>query len=251
MTAIGFAPKWNAPSSVRALFCMRGGGVSVAPFASLNMSATCGDDINAVRENRRRLALHLPAAAKWLRQSHTAKILCAEDIKDDDSAMADGVYAAESKVICAITIADCVPVLLCTADGAAVSAVHCGWRGLAAGIIANAAAALCAISSAPLVAWIGPAICARHYPVGAEVRAACCQSKADEDCFINCGGGNDNGGDKFYADMVSLARRRLLAAGAQSITESGECTCQNRRDYFSARRDGNKTGRMATVIWRQ
>ncbi|MGI9337549.1 MAG: peptidoglycan editing factor PgeF [Gammaproteobacteria bacterium] len=240
-----FVPKWDAPpppNVVRALFTMRGGGVSHAPFDSLNMSASAGDDIKAVRQNRRLLDAHLPAAAKWLRQAHTAKIVRAEDITDADTETADGIWTSKAKKVCAITVADCAPVLMAAADGLAVAAVHAGWRGLAAGIIENAAAKLRAASSSPIVAWVGPVICARHYPVGDEMRAAFCEEEAD--CFIRLGGG-------LCADIAALAKRRLLAAGAKSITIFGECTYQNRHKYFSARRDGNKTGRMAAVIWRQ
>lgn len=247
MTINCFAPKWNAPPSVRALFTRRGGGVSHPPFDSLNISANVGDDINAVRQNRCIAAAHLPAAARYLRQSHTARVLPAEEIKDDDAIIADGMWTTKKATICAVMVADCAPVLMATADGAAVAAVHAGWRGLAAGIIEAAAAKLRAASSAPaapapFVAWIGPAICAQHYPVGAEVKDAFGAEYAG--CFTDIGG-------RLCADIKAIAKRQLTTAGATSITICGECTYQNKQNYFSARRDGAKTGRMAAFIWRQ
>ena len=221
---------------------MRGGGVSHAPFDSLNLSATSGDDINAVCQNRHLVDAHLPSAAKFLRQMHTAGILRAEEIKENDTDIADGIWTDKKAAVCAILVADCAPVLMACADGSAVAAVHAGWRGLAAGIIESAAAKLRAVSSSPIIAWVGPAICAYHYPVGAEVRDAFGASDA--------GGFADIGG-RLCADIPALARGRLLAAGAEDIVVCGECTYQNRDNYFSARRDGNKTGRMAAVIWRQ
>ncbi len=266
-----FAPEWEKPAAVKAVFTTRNGGVSDSPFASLNFSLTVGDEEEAVRENRLRLAERLPAAPKFLRQAHSARVMRAETVITDAD-VADAAYTCKAATVCAVTVADCAPVLLCAADGTAVAAVHAGWRGIAAGVLENAVQALRAQTSAPLLAWIGPAIGARNYLVGEEVRAACCRSDADGDCFLLAGdgrgdgsvngGGNSDGSDdndgnrsgggkKYYADIAKLAELRLTVSGAEKITATNECTYADRRNYFSARRDGTKTGRMTAAIWRE
>ena len=236
------------PEGVKAFFTTRNGGVSDPPFASMNVSMTVGDDEDAVRENRLRVDWKLPSRVKWLRQAHTSRVLRAGEVVADAD-VADGVCASENGSVCAVMTADCAPVLLCTADGLTIAAVHAGWRGLAAGVIANAITAMRADSQSPITAWIGPAISAQHYPVGAEVRAACLQNEEDEQHFQPIKDGENK--NKFYADITGLARRRLLSSGVVEVSMSGECTCSQPRKFFSARRDGEKTGRMAAVIWRE
>ena len=236
-------PQWRPPKTVRALFSTRDGGVSDSPFSSFNLSAHAGDDESAVGENRMRLQALVPAPPKWMRQAHTARVIRAEEVAAD-AAVADASYTFAVGVVCAVTTADCLPVLFCTADGGGVAAAHAGWRGLAGGILENTAAALREENkNGKLLAWIGPAISAAHYEVGEEVRAALCKTKEDEDCFTSAG-------NKWRADLPKLAARRLRGLEVET-TESGLCTYSDVRRFFSARRDGNRCGRMASLIWRE
>lgn len=234
-------PEWDIPETVQARFTVRDGGVSDPPFHSWNLSAHVGDDPGAVGENRMRLRSFLPAAPKWMRQAHTARATSAEEI-ETDATVADASYTFAADVVCAATVADCLPVLFCAADGG-VAAAHAGWRGLSAGVLENTAAALRQNGGGKLRAWIGPAIGGAHYEVGAEVRAALRQNDGDDECFI----ARENG--KWLADLPRLAMRRLCELDVET-TASGLCTYSNRRDFFSARRDGKRCGRIAALIWK-
>ncbi|MGI9305890.1 MAG: peptidoglycan editing factor PgeF [Gammaproteobacteria bacterium] len=234
-------PQWNAPSSVRAFFTVRNGGVSDPPFASFNLAANVGDEAGAVGENRMRLREHIPASPKWMLQAHTARAVRAEEIIADTT-VADAAYTFAANEVCAALVADCVPVLFCTADGRGAAAAHAGWRGLAGGVLKSAADALRENDkNEKLLAWLGPAISQAHYEIGEEVRAALCETKEDEKYFIRAG-------EKWRADLPKLAARRLRDLGIET-TESGLCTSADRRHFFSARRDGVRSGRMAALIW--
>ena len=128
-------PDWPAPVSVRAAISTRLGGVSQAPFHHFNIAAHVGDDPKAVRKNRQLLAEHLPLPCEpqWLEQVHGINVVDAQP--DGDVRCADGSYSCDAGRICLVQTADCLPVLICNAEGTEVAALHAGWRGLAAGII--------------------------------------------------------------------------------------------------------------------
>ena len=233
---------WQTPPSVRALYTTRCGGVSDSPFHSLNFAANIGDDAGAVAENRMRLSAMLPNSPPWLQQAHTSLVIRAEEIVAD-ATVADAVYTFAADTVCAVLTADCVPVLFCTTDGNGVAAAHAGWRGLSNNILENTAAALRANGGGELYAWIGPAIGAAHYEIGEEVVAALCQHADDESCFRRSG-------NKWHADLSQLAARRLRDLDIKT-TPSELCTYAAPKHFFSARRDNNRCGRMATLIWRQ
>src|SRR5260221_7182973 len=164
------APEWSAPARVRAACTLRSGGVSAAPYASLNLAAGVGDEPGSVAENRRRLraALGLPAEPLWLHQIHGTGVFDA-----DGSAApgrADAAVTRRDDRVLAIMVADCMPVLLAGDDGAVIGAAHAGWRGLASGVLEAAVAAMDA-DPRGLHAWLGPAIGPPHFEVGDEVRA--------------------------------------------------------------------------------
>jgi len=253
MSAVAWMePEWAAPPGVRALCTKRGGGASAAPFESLNLGAHVGDAAGAVLENRARLrkAARMPTEPRWLSQVHGI------EVADLDSAVgipvADAAVSARAGTVCAVLTADCLPVLLSTADGAVVGAVHAGWRGLAAGVIETALQALRA-RAAPgigIQAWMGPAIGPGHFEVGAEVRTAFLQQDpAAAEAFAP----NDAG--RWQCDLYALARLRLQRQGVGAITGGGLCTYDDAADFYSHRRDVQHlghagTGRMASLIWR-
>jgi hypothetical protein len=235
------------------------GGVSAAPYASLNLGAHVGDSAAAVAENRRRLraAAGLPSEPVWLAQVHGARVV---DLDADFDAAAtlsapapgplgpaDAAFTRRRGRVCAILTADCLPVLLAAESGDLVAAVHAGWRGLAGGVIEAAVRALQtpALRAAPetLMAWLGPAIGPRHFEVGAEVREALLKDDSGaEGAFV------PNARGRFMADLYLLAHRRLSALGVGRICGGGHCTYAEGDRYFSHRRDG-VTGRQATLIW--
>jgi YfiH family protein len=239
-------PDWGAPAGVRALSTQRAGGVSAAPYESLNLGDHVGDVPAAVTENRRRLrqAAALPAEPLWLRQIHGTRVVDLDAGPPEGGA--DAAYTRRPGRICAILSADCLPVLL-AAEGV-VAAAHAGWRGLAAGVLEATVAAL-EVAPAALSAWIGPAIGVGHYEVGAEVRDALLDGHdaAATASAMNAFATNTRG--RYMADLAMLARQRLARAGIRRIHGGTYCTYGSPH-YFSHRRDG-RTGRQATLIWLQ
>ncbi len=237
-------PDWPAPRGVRAYSTTRQGGLSCGPYASLNLGDRVGDQPEAVRQNRARLrrCLELPGEPHWLRQVHGCTV--AQIGTDAPGCAADAVLAESVGQVCAVLTADCLPLLLTDAQGHQVAAVHGGWRGLANGVIE---ATLARFRAPPqeLLCWLGPAIGPQAFEVGEAVRTAFLEAMGPpaEKAFQYRAPG------RWLGDLYQLARLRLRAAGVQQIYGGGFCTFQDRRRFFSYRRDGI-TGRMATLIWR-
>jgi YfiH family protein len=240
------AVEWPAPPRVRAAFSLRAGGVSAAPYDSLNLAAHVGDDRAAVAANRARLGaeLALPTEPLWLTQVHGTSVHDADAASSMDASPAPRADAAVTRTegtVLAVLVADCLPVLLCRRDGAAIAIAHAGWRGLAAGVVEAAFGALGA-AGAEVLAWLGPAIGAAHFEVGDEVRAAFLGREAAAAAFVR----NTRG--RWQCDLYQLAMRRLQALGVTSIYGARRCTFADRDRFYSYRRDG-ATGRMAALIW--
>lgn len=233
-------PDWPAPPNVRAFVTTRGGGVSRAPYDSMNLGDHVGDDAQCVRRNRARLRERLPADPVWLSQVHGTAVVDAARCAPGERA--DGAYARQPNVVCAVLTADCLPIFLCDRNGREVALLHAGWRGLAAGIVERGVAAL---QTAPgdLLAWFGPAIGAAAYEVGDEVRAAF----VTRDPAAAVGFRPARPG-KWTLDLYGIARARLHRHGVRAIYGGGWCTATQPALFFSHRRDG-VTGRMASVIW--
>ncbi len=241
------APDWPAPPAVRAAFTLRMGGVSAAPFDSLNVGAHVGDAGAAVTENRRRVRaqLRLPAEPLWLEQVHGIEVADLDAACGGASAphlTADAAIARRAGSVCAIQVADCMPVLFAARDGCAVAAAHAGWRGLVAGVL-EATLARLAVAPAGVIAWLGPAIGAAHFEVGGEVRAAFLAHDAAAAAAFTA---NTRG--RWQCDLNALARRRLSAAGVTAVFGGGWCTYSDPLRFFSYRRAG-RCGRMAALIW--
>jgi YfiH family protein len=254
VSVIWVEPEWPAPAGVRALSTFRSGGVSAAPYASLNLGDHVGDVPEAVAENRRRLkaAAGLPAEPAWLRQVHGTTVADLDaagtgpvDPADLDAGFAgpaDAAFTRRRGRVCAILTADCLALVLAADSGDLVAAAHAGWRGLAGGVIEATVKAL-QVAPATLMAWLGPAIGPQHFEVGAEVREAFVKADLGAEAAFA-----PNARGRFMADLSALARRRLAALGVNRIYGGGHCTYAERDRYFSHRRDG-VTGRQATLIW--
>lgn len=233
---------WPAPKNVRAVAATRTGGVSVGPYASLNLGAHVGDDARAVTENRQRLrtTLGLPRDPLWLNQVHGTAVV--EALPHEAPPTADASFSQSPGHACAVLTADCLPVLLCDLDGTRVAAAHAGWRGLAGGVLESA---LRAMSVAPdrVLAWLGPAIEQDMFEVGAEVREQFIARSAD-----NAHAFEVNTRGRWQADLYDLARRELARLGVAQVFGGGFRCYADRDRFYSYRRDGT-TGRMATLVW--
>ncbi len=237
-------PAWPAPASVRAAFTLRGGGVSTAPFDTLNVAAHVGDAPEAVKENRRRVcaALALPDEPLWLEQVHGTGVWEAEARRPSSPPRADAVIARAPGRVGVIQVADCLPVLLAARDASAVAAVHAGWRGLAAGVL-EATVGKLGTDTATLLAWLGPGIGRTHFEVGAEVRAAFLAHDAAAAAAFSV-----NARGRWQCDLLELARQRLRMLGVRQVFGGDWCTYEDRARFFSYRRDG-RCGRMGALIW--
>jgi YfiH family protein len=234
------AAGWPAPPGVRALtVTRRGPGFSAAPYDSLNVGAHVGDDPHAVARNRDALiaALALPSAPRWLRQVHGTAVAELELAGEPE---ADAAITREGGVVLAIQTADCLPLLVASADGAELAAIHAGWRGLAAGVI-EATLERLRTPRARLQVWLGPAIGPARYEVGVEVRDA---FPGAEEAFAAAREGH------WLCDLYALARRRLERAGVGAVFGGDLCTASDPARFYSHRRDGARTGRLASLIWR-
>jgi len=256
------AADWPAPPGVVAFTTLRrGAGASSPPFDGFNLGNArdpAGDDPAVVAANRAELVARagLPAAPRWLRQVHGTGVLAVDaalpagDATAERARMAaepeaDAAVTARPGAVLAILTADCLPVVFAARDGSEIAAAHAGWRGLAAGVLE---AAVAAMESPPagLQAWLGPAAGPRAYEVGAEVFEAFTGSEPG-----TAGAFTPTRPGHWRVDLYALARRRLLAAGmaAADIHGGGLCTLSDAARFFSHRRDG-RSGRMATVVFR-
>lgn len=227
----------------RVAFSTRLGGVSEAPFDSLNLGLLTEDEPAAVAENRGRLAAALgfaPERIAFARQVHGAELIDPADPQrcsisagaggsHREPPEADGHVVTEPGTAALVFVADCLPVAVAGPGGVAM--LHCGWRGLAAGIVAKGVEAVGATAAA-----IGPGIGPCCYEVGDEVL----------DAFGSLGEGVAAGR---MLDLPEVARRLLAEAGVRRAEAAGLCTACEPGLFFSHRRDAGRTGRQAGIAW--
>ena len=233
-------PDWPAPVNVKALQTTRRGGISGAPYDSLNLGDHVDDASLAVAHNRILLNTLLPSEPVWLEQAHGTKVVNAD--MTDCLPQADACIARHRAAVCVVMTADCLPILFCDTRGSVVGAAHAGWKGLAAGVIESTVRAM-DVAPQDLMAWLGPAISQQAFEVGKEVRALFVD--ADPQTVAAFIPGQQG---KWLADIYRLARLRLNALGTTQIYGGSYCTYRESEKFFSYRRDG-VTGRMGTFIW--
>jgi purine-nucleoside/S-methyl-5'-thioadenosine phosphorylase / adenosine deaminase len=221
----------------RAVFSSRLGGVSEPPYDALNLGRSTGDP--GVRENRLRLAWALgvePDHVLTARQVHGTEVLDDREPGQPgayldprpEAPTADGHVTARRGYAPMVLVADCLPVAL-VGEGS-IAMVHCGWRGLAGGIVERGVDAAGATQ-----AVIGPGIGPCCYEVGEEVLAQ----------FEPLGPGVADGS---MLDIRAVAGRLLERAGIERIEVIELCTSCNPGLFFSHRRDGDRAGRQAGLI---
>jgi len=223
-------------------FTGRAGGVSEGPFASLNLADYVGDDPNAVRRNRSRAAGFLglaPDAIAMANAVHGGNV--AEVTQPGEFADVDALVTVQEGVGLLALAADCVPLALLDDQAGVVGAVHCGWKGLGAGIVAEAVARMRAIGARSLQAVIGPHVCASCYPVDPgrvdELRSTAGSLVAEAASTRRASG--------WHIDVGAGVRCQLHELGVPAH-EVGGCTVEE-PGLFSYRRDG-VTGRQAVIV---
>jgi len=211
-------PEWPAHPRVRAFVTTRSSGDAMRFAAQGSLSGL------------------VPREPVWLRQVHGTRVVDADAAPP--GAEADAAIARRTGTVCAVRMADCLPVLLSDAEGRVAGAAHAGWRGLAAGVIEATIAAM-AVPGSRLVAWLGPAIGPQSYEVGDDVRAA---FRGHESAFRPSRNG------RWLLDLYAVARARLAAAGVTGVHGGGYCTYRDSERFFSYRRD-RASERMAALVW--
>ena len=234
-------PDWPVADNIHAAVTLRGDGLSKPPYAHFNLALHVNDNPWHVQQNRQQLitSLNLPSEPLWLEQTHSNKVVQADQVRG--LVQADASYSTQANTVCAVLTADCLPLLIANKQGTHIAAVHAGWRGLLAGIITNTVNALNCID---LIVWLAPAIGIHCFKVGTEVR----------DYFIHKSPLYNNAfkvisQTHYLADIYQLARIELIGLGITHIYGGDYCTVTDEQRFFSYRRDG-ETGRMATLIWR-
>jgi purine-nucleoside/S-methyl-5'-thioadenosine phosphorylase / adenosine deaminase len=218
-------PEWPAPANVRALVTTRALGDMARGSAA-----------------RLKLRAELPGDPVWLHQVHGIAVFDVDaEPESGVEPVADAAITRERRNVCAVTVADCMPVFLTNAAGTAVGVAHAGWRGLCAGVLEATAAAL---GGTDLIAWLGPAIGPQSYEVGPEVREAFMSRDPSAVTAFMPGARAGH----WLLDLYSVARARLRQCGIGRIYGGGFCTYTDSRRFFSYRRDGTRA-RMAAAIW--
>ncbi|MCR5536386.1 MAG: peptidoglycan editing factor PgeF [Succinivibrio sp.] len=231
-------------SEVCAVFTTRSGGVSKAPYATLNLGLHVGDSAEDVTENRLRVAQTLGVSCVYMNQTHSSVVKLVE-AADDKPVDADALVTTTSRLGLAVMTADCLPLLLSSKQGTVVAAVHCGWRGIYGDIIDHTVMKMRELTSEPLLAWIGPCIGPRSFEVGPEVYAYFVEKHAAaEQCFIRLPQA------KYLGSLPALVRLELGYLKVNQVSDVGRDTYQDTEHFFSYRRD-RVTGRMAGIIFKK
>lgn len=228
-------PNWPAPKNIKAFATKRTDG---------NFNTRIGDNLNYVLANRKKLYqdLNLPTEPFWLKQEHTNTVI---HLKQDTTLLepiADASFATSPNLVCAVMTADCVPILVCDQNATIVAAIHAGWKGIAAGVIEATINAM-NISPAKLLAWLGPAIGPNAFETSDDVREIFIKHDLEaRKAFVPHN-------DRFLTNIYLLASQRLNSVGITAIHGGKYCTFTQKELFFSFRRDGVNSGRMASLIW--
>jgi YfiH family protein len=204
------------------------------------------DEQSSVLANRDLLLGHynLPSPPVWMNQTHSKMCVDADSISSIVDA--DASYSKKPGTVCGVLTADCLPVFVCNKEGTAVGIAHAGWRGLVDGVIESLIESLIEpldCNGEDFIAHLGPAISQLYFEVGGEVKSQyLSKNKNFENCFTFLN-------NKHYLDLYEAARVVLKSFGVSSISGGDRCTYKESGQYFSYRRDGKCSGRMAHLIW--
>jgi len=207
-------------------------------FDTFNLADHVSDNPEIVFENRKKLINHynLPSEPRYLKQIHSDTCLRF----DTSECEGDALYTNKRNEVCAILTADCLPLFITDNLGQEVAVIHAGWKGLLRGIIEET---LESFDSNNLIAHFGPAISQHSFQVGKEVRDQYISKNNNfKSSFKTISG-------KHYLDLYQAAKLVLNSFGIYKISGGTECTFKQKDEYFSYRRDGKNSGRMANLIW--
>jgi YfiH family protein len=232
------------PKNVKFLSTLRSieGGRSLGKFSNFNLALHVNDNVEDVITNRLILRDYydLPSEPVWLNQTHTSICLNATGLNSNKDA--DASFTSDSGVVCGVLTADCLPVFVSKKDGSMVGIAHAGWRGLVSGVIENLIDAFDCVGE-DIVVHLGPAISMYSFEIGEEVKDIYLKKNAS---FERSFSYHKN---KLFLDLYDAARVVLESYQISSISGGDRCTYKEIDYYFSYRRDGKNSGRMAHLIW--
>jgi hypothetical protein len=231
---------------VRFAFSDRHGGVSAAPYGSLNLGDHVGDDPAAVRRNRELAARELglePDRVLYLTQVHGREVAPARGPWSGPRPEADASVTDVPGLALAILVADCTPVLLADPQAGVVATAHAGRPGMAAGVVPATVARMVELGAEPsrIVAYTGPAVCGDCYEVPEAMRADVA-ARVPESFAVTRQGTP-------AVDVPGGVWAQLGAAGVapEHAHRSPVCAMES-KDHYSYRREG-VTGRFAGFVW--
>tara|TARA_B110000008_G_scaffold248683_1_gene260900 strand:- start:660 stop:1385 length:726 start_codon:yes stop_codon:yes gene_type:complete len=234
----------NFPINVKLLSTQRfvDGGKSADNFENFNLALHVNDSKINVLENRNILKDHydLPSDPVWLNQTHSS--ICVDAALTNTLIEADASYTSNAGIVCGIMTADCLPVFVSKTNGTKVGIAHAGWRGLISGVIENLIKSFNSDGDSLLV-HLGPAISKNSFEVGEEVRRLYLSRNLNFERSFTI---NNN---RTYLDLYDAARVILESFQIKSISGGDRCTFKESNEFFSYRRDGINSGRMANLIW--
>lgn len=250
--------EYNMGEGIRAFSTTREGGVGTETYAGFNITHYCGDNPEAVVQNRAFLCAELAISDNRLllpHQTHGCEVLCIDETflalsPGEQTALLygkDAVVTDISRLCIGVSTADCVPVLLCDAVRGVVAAVHAGWRGTVARIVEKALQTMqqrYGCSPDDVQAVVGPSISLDAFEVGDEVYDAFCGAGFLPELVARRFGG------RWHIDLWEANRLQLVACGVRddSIAVCGICTYSRCDEFFSARRLGINSGRIFNGI---
>lgn len=224
-------PNWPAPKNIKAFTTRR------------NLNFKLGSSDLLINRQKLRLELELPAEPFWLTQQHTNIALALTKQTELVQPIADASFTKMANLVCAVMTADCVPILVCNTKGSEVAAIHAGWKGIAGGVIEQTVSAM-HTDPGELLAWMGPAIGSNAFQVGLEIVDIFTKLNPDNRLAFTI-----NGDNNYYANIFYLATQSLKNTGITKIYGGEYCTFSQSDLFFSYRRDGEASGRMASLIW--
>jgi polyphenol oxidase len=232
------------PKNVNFLSTQRylNGGKSLANFENFNMALHVNDRRESVLKNRSILKDYygIPSDPVWIKQTHSS--ICVDASSTKRIVEADASFTINPRVVCAVITADCLPVFVCKKDGSMVGIAHAGWKGLISGVLENLIQSF-NCNGDDLVVHLGPAISKNYFEVGAEIK----------DLYLSKNNNFDRSfifyRDKYYLDLYDAAKVILESFNITFISGGDRCTYRESDEFFSYRRDGINSGRMAHLIW--
>ncbi len=234
------APNWNAPECVTAFTTTRTMGYSQKyNYKGLNLAYSSGDNQHDISLNRIKLNNFTGSEIRYLKQNHTNNAICI-DINNSDQE-ADACYTYKKNTVCCVLTADCVPIVLTDRKASFVAAIHAGWKGCANNIIQNTIDKIG--TKHEIIAWIGPCICDQCYNVRSDVLT---KFLSLEPSLYKCFSTDNH---ILKANLPSICETLLQKANVEYIFKANICTKNPKNNLYSARRDGIRSGRIATCVY--